>query len=634
MFFFSKIRAEVEEAIGVCDDAIVFRTVTRAIEALANTGLFDPQIAYLDFQIGTGMTIALPRDVKTPLKVNINNNPSFHRSRLFEFGQNTEGSVTGEEIGWTWGHRGYVCVQDETYLPSTLKYVCASAGDSGQTCEIHGLDGDGREITDTIEASPTYGAATATQNTYAKITKIIRQLTSGECQLRDDADETLARYYPDELRPEYRAIKLSKPSTSIRLMYRKHVFEITSDDDIIPVDSPMAVIQMAMAIRLLQQKEWDAAAKAKAVAIELLKDEQASRDEGGSMAEATEIANIINESIHSRDGVLVAEVYDDASAIFGPIGRDNIFDKITTATEALANATTWDSTIGICDIQRAENSDVNYLGTKPGSGLFVLPRFVEAPISVNWKSAVGYPRNRWFEFHLNGHGFERNASDPGTWDDLGETCITGSIKIDDDTKLIIPSKVVAVPASATDNNCEIVIYGIEMLNGVEVEVYRNGSPGWTVPCVYGSVAPGSGAPLFTRIDRITKAESTGFIKLHTLDGAATDVLIGNWYPDETEPKYRMIRVPNATAGRIRIRYRRRFKKFTSLYEPIPLRSRNAIVSMLRAIKQQEADPQGAIAHETNAIRYLRDEQAATNPHSAPFLQFDESVGYGVNENVT
>jgi hypothetical protein len=41
-----------------------------------------------------------------------------------------------------------------------------------------------------------------------------------------------------------------------------------------------------------------------------------------------------------------------------------------------------------------------------------------------------------------------------------------------------------------------------------------------------------------------------------------------------------------------------------------------------------------IGHLPLSLRYLRDEQASTNPHAAPFLQFNEGSGYGVTENVT
>ncbi len=109
---------------------------------------------------------------------------------------------------------------------------------------------------------------------------------------------------------------------------------------------------------------------------------------------------------------------------------------------------------------------------------------------------------------------------------------------------------------------------------------------------------------------------------------------GYWYPDELEPKYRMIRVPTNKAKRIRVMFRKRTAKFTSLLEPIPLRSRQAIEAQLRALKVQETDPVMMREHEANALKYLREERINLGPTQTGALQVDTDSMPSVHGYVT
>lgn len=623
------VKEQIKEAVGACgDSSVIGRTVTTAVELLANKGLLDSLQGYLDI-VAAGRTIALPREVKVPIRININGNPSFSRSRMFEFSQATGGTIEGDEVGFAWADRHYAVIQDETKLPDKVSYLVTDADDAGKTCTIKGRTADGVIRTETLVGATS--TPTESTYTYVDLIRVVREATESEAFLQT-SEGACARYYADEEEPKYRVIKLSKVADSVRILYKKHVPTISDDQDEIPIDSRMAIIQMCKAVRLMSEDKWDEAAKAEDNAIRFLREEQDSRDLGVTTGLLFDSQRVANLNISTREMIIVADIYDEAAQIFeqGIIGQKTLFDKITTAIEVLANKAQWDSLVGYADIWKSDTTEEeNYSGK--GNGFFVLPRDVERILALNVCGSPKEARNKWYEFHLNGSG-ERNYSSGCTWDDVGTVVTVNRLPIDPDTKKITPTTLYAQPASSEDDGTEVRIFGIEELSdGSWVEVYRDGVRGWLCPCVDGSESPGSNPPQFVRIDRITKAESTGFISLFRSD----DVLMGYWEPDELEPNYQMIKVNSGRERRIRIRYRRRWRKISSLYDPIFIRSRIAILNMLRALKAQEAgNTSGAIEMENLAVQYIKDEQRAMDPVGRSGLQINRATSPLVSFNIS
>lgn len=645
----SSIYDQVAEVTGLCDQTLNLQRLSRAVELLANSGLFDPLIGYLDFNNNDTNLVTLPREVKTVLRCNINRQPTFFRNRLFEFTLNGPGNNDGDEVGFAWHDRGDLPIQEERRLPGKLAYVCTKTTDVGKSIIIRGGDVDGNEIEETLTAKVLASATFGTKE-FHKVTQVIRDQTDDVCLLYcvgTATNQLVAQYYPDETLPTYRVIKLSKKVSNVRIMFRREVFEITSLNDVIPLHSKMAVIHATKAVCAYANDEYDKGDACLARAIKFIKDEQASRDEADAIAASLEIAPMGNYTINVRDSIVVADLYDVACDIFGFIGQPKIFDKITTAIEALRNKAHWDSCLGIVDVWTTWNTSTgdlfvpvareSYANPREGKGTghFVLPRFVESVVSLNYLNAPAIARNRWFEFHPNGTG-ETNVASRGTWDDAGEVCVLRPFPLDPVTKKTIATKLVALPEDPADNGKEVCIFGVERLpDGREVEVYRNGQPGFRVPCVHNAYDPGERSPAWVRIDRIKRACTNGFVRLTQTNGTVPGSEYGFWYPDEIEPKYRAIRTPFANCQRIRILYRIRSPKVSSLFQPIPLRSRLAIENMMRALKAQAiGDINSAMAFEQMAVGYLSEERINSTPSDAGTLAFDDTTMPGFTGNIT
>lgn len=728
--FVSEIIDEVGEITGLCGDNVAtFRAITRGVQMLANKGLFDPLIGYVDLTVSDKNIIALPAEVKTPLRININGKPSIPRSSLFEFAQNTNGTETGDENGYQWSDAGYSPVQITDPLPSAVAYHLGSSDDDGQTITITGRNVNGRLVTETIVGDA--ADPDPSENSFYTIESIQRETTTVEATLKAGAD-VVARYYPGETLPNYRLVRISKKESTIRLRYRKHVFKVSAPTDIILLEPPMAVILAAKAARLYMQNEYEQSALAMAEAEKLIKEEQASRDEHLTISD--DVATATNSNIHTRDSIIVADVYDVAAEIFGSVSRGKLFDRMTDAIELLQNKAQWDASLGFVDVWRQANEDeVNPSGAS-GNGIFVLPRFVDAVLGVNLCGSPTMARNKWFEFHLNGTG-ERNTSGCEKYDDMGEVVTLNRIPLDSETREPIPQRLIAVPDLEGDEGTVIRVFGYRA-DGMPI--MTDGELGMPVSCKQGVLLGSDVSDPIARIERITKANSTGFIKLYAakqdqeitkvlydtaavegtptvsfdlsfiewvngvsevyltfvrtgdgyqvilsgdgefgsgnayagsspvtitdsdfltatisnivdhwvnIDDAVTyhitrvrdyspDLLLGYYYPDEVEPKYRAIRLSTKKATRVRIGYRKRGGKVASLFEPVHLRSRLAIENAMRAIKlQKDGDPQAGAIYEALAVNYLSEERAASNPGETSSLQFHSGSSPFHNRNV-
>lgn len=301
--------------------------------------------------------------------------------------------------------------------------------------------------------------------------------------------------------------------------------------------------------------------------------------------------------------IAVSDIAEDGKRILANCSEKTLFNRLNHVIELLANESDWDPLIGVVDIC-----------TNPDARCVTLPREVETPLQVNIGGNPARPNNRFFSFHLNGPGDDCKDTIDYTWDDKGDYPT-----IQDPTQ---PVQLIAFLEDPGDNDAELWVYGYDEHNRwLRTEVNGEMLDGYPVPTIFGYAVPNPTAPKVSRIMRVRKSSTRGYIRLTSFDiGATTGVLIGDYAPDETEPSYRRI-VLGRNCGWVRIIFRRRVFKVTRLTDLIPLHSPFAILMALKAVSKMEDDQiDEGDKYLDRAIQFLTKEQLSRNPVFTPEIQ--------------
>jgi hypothetical protein len=608
---------DVKEVLGRCDPAYVYRIMSDAIELLANkqpnTGpAWQPLLIYINLPVTQSYYVTLPSQVETALRVNINKTPAFPRAQLYEFTMNGPGTEDAE-LGWSWQERGDTPIQQPIPFPCQLGLSCDATNDAGVELQLLVT------LSDQTEQLVTMGAATTLlvsgPANVIDVMMVSKPVTIGPVRLYTAQGAPLAVYQPQDTVPTFQRIKLSQKAASVRILAKRRTAAVALATDIIPLNSKMAIIMMSKAIKLYKEDHYQEGATCEVQAVHFLEEDQASRISYTDVSTRIDTARTLSASITNRDTVIVADIYDDVADIVGPIGRQNLFDVITHAIETLANKSHWDALLGVVDIC------VQNPLTTPSTTYVTLPRFVEQILEIN---ICNYPADflsKWFQFHLNGLGSSNVNRPCRTWEEVGE--VTTAFWWKD------PVPMVVIPDIATDNDAGFVVYGRDA-NDNPLRDWKTNKPGMSLPCVFGSYAydPNNIVPIQT-IDRIVKDPTVGGLSLWATDGTQGTQFIGYYWPEDTEPYFRRIKIPQQQAS-VRIMYRKRWLKITSLLDPIPLRSRMAIISACRGIQQSKTDPMKGAAFMAEALGYIQEEfRINSNPRMDVRIQMNPRV-YGGN----
>jgi hypothetical protein len=292
----------------------------------------------------------------------------------------------------------------------------------------------------------------------------------------------------------------------------------------------------------------------------------------------------------------VADISKDAKRFLANCDDETLLNRLNYVVELLANESDWDPLIGVVDIC-----------TNPDARCVTLPREVETPLQINIGGTPSIARNRFFSFHLNGPGDDCRDSCGFSWDDKGDYAT-----VQDPTQ---PVQLIAFLEQAADTNSAIWVYGYDESNRwIRTEINGQTVDGFPVPTAFGYAMPNPDAPKVSRIVRVRKDVTEGYVRLTSYDiGSTTGVLIGDYAPDETEPSYRRIQL-SRNCGWVRIIYRKRISKLRTLNDLIPLHSPFAILMALKALDKFENDQlEEADAYLRRAIEFLTKEQLSRNP---------------------
>jgi hypothetical protein len=611
MILVSDVIGQVGRVLGTCDNDYVFDVLTRAVELLANkptkTGvLWDPMLIYVDIPVVDNYYVCLPSHIEKPIKININKSPSFSRNQFFEFSLNGPGSID-PEAGFQWQDRGWKALQKPWPL-SGNQFILMSTdtNDTNTVVRLNVINQDGS--TSWIEALIGY----AGPKIYGLL-EASKPVTLGSLQLYASPfvipTSLVATWAPETLYPQFEWIKLSQQAVSCKILARRRTYKLTQATDVIPLSNRQAVITACIAIKSFDTLNWDDGAVAEQNALRFLDEDQGARNLFQRVSQAAETSPTLNLSINTRDAIIVADLYDSACDIFGPIGQQKLFDRMTEAIELLANLSNWDPLIGYCDIMTYDSFYVT------------LPQFVDQVLAINVNHSRGAFRNEWHEFHLNGLGQDNDNADSvgsnrpcGGWEEVGEMPCA--------FPLASPSYLVASPVSATDNGTPIRIYGIDQN---DLPIYsRDGNLGATITCEQGSFDISDQELPFKRIDRVMLGTPQSFIQLFATDGTQILQTLATYWPNVAEPRFRIIKI-GQKAVTVRLKYKKRLVKITGLTDPVHMRSRSAMLNAMRAVQTAVTDPSSAQMLLEAAKDLLNKEWRATHPHEQLGIQVDPDI---------
>jgi hypothetical protein len=625
-------------------------------------------LCYLDLPVQNDYYVFLPPQIEKPVKININSNPAFAHSQLYEFTMNGPGS-NDLEAGWQWQDRGTGPIQRRFPKEKLFLYAQSdSASDTELSLHVRVRLSDRREIYIDLPVTPSGATATPSELQVVDVLEVVKPISVGTIKLRA-GHYVLAYYTPEMTLPQFMQIKLSQRAVMVRMLARKRTTTITSLLDVIPLNSPQAIKMMCQAVKYYDEVHYDLAQAAEQTAVTFLGEEQAARNIYSQAAATTEVATALNLNIGQRDVVVVADIYDEACRIFGFLGREKIFDRITSTLELLYNKSQWDGLIGYVDIRSDDDFYV------------ALPRYCDQVLALNVNGNRGIFRNKWFEFNLNSlgefcdqrqdprqwvpwdqlvttekagvcggrvtpygsygtSGVLRNNRPPYGWEEVGETPLAFRLKG--------PAQLVAVPELAQDNNAQITVYGYD--DSDQPVLNKSGNWGVTIPCRKHNLTPGRGIANMRRIERVTKEPTYGFISLYAINPFGSETIAAGaqvpqmeflslYWPWDVEPMYKLIRI-GTFCKRVRIRYRKNYLKISSLTDPLHVRSREAICLAMTGLAAMKSGGGGSMSplmptagvqiagDQINmAVDMLDDEWRVMHPHEKLELQWDARV-YG------
>lgn len=309
----------------------------------------------------------------------------------------------------------------------------------------------------------------------------------------------------------------------------------------------------------------------------------------------------------------VDEIWDEASEVFGHCNEKKLLRWITDAVQLLANKGEIDPLVGFVDLC-------------VDGQCVTLPREVETVLAVNIGGHPALGRDEVFSFHLNGPG------DFCTPCDYSWTNVGGFPTYRD---LPCPGKLIAFLDSPEDEGKELRVFGFDHENKpLRTKVGTTWQDGYLVPTIFGYALPDSTAPLISRVTSVRKAVTVANMRLSSFDNSSSSgTLLGVYEHDETEPRYRRIKLNRLCSSWVRMMYRRRSLELRTQRDRIYLHSRPALILAFHALKSyRQTDLAAGVQFEAQATRLLSEKESVlTAPVSNPIQVSDRATALGCDQ---
>jgi hypothetical protein len=669
------IQKDARAIFGSTDDDFLFRQITDAVEMLSNKGNFDANIVYLNIGFTNGQFV-LPDFIETPLALYDlgTGKRALFRDRLWEFAVNNPAENLGRPIAFEYSDVNDQPLQVMPVYPTRLRVDVPSPG-----VRVTGLDQNGNRISgitlQTFYGGPSWSRVLSIDKDPGVKNQLVRVYAeTPDGSPSQTPDLLMATFQPDVVDPKFRVLTLPPNNGATgtafpgcRLIARRRNFEILCWDDYIPIDNRMALKAALRGVRLIGLENPDIE-KAQALfdqAEAWATEEQTSRNSAKALADAgNQIVGDANVQYLSTGLILVSDVYKDACAIFGQLGRESILDAIFESEQTLGRTGQWDSLLGFADVNPVVIEETGCHRAL----VLVLPSWIENVISITECGRPMVGRSNWIHFHLNGPG-ARTYHNTFDWmedspvqvqpvtpnnlllmaDPMGYANTTGAATpiyggrvfgrdaygqpvIANDGHEGIPLIVYPYNINATFD--DLPVPPQELSNGATAEGLQ-AQPGeaWigqqfaiidriSTPGVNGTFTLFVSPPTF-------KATDSLFIPILPGTTLAVGSSVASWNGTDESVLYRRLRVPWGTrTGALTVAFRRRQRRAMSLNDFIFLRSKTALVEQMRALKLMSGVTpdysNGAIA-EARAKKLLGDEMMSRRPTEPMPTQYLDPV---------
>lgn len=298
----SEFMPEAKRAFEGCDEAAIFRQLTKAIKLLVNKGLNDALLGEMSICVCNGC-VTLPRDVGTVLGVDVCGRPTLLQDQFFKYHINGPGARGGScvitEIG-------QVCTYKDPSEPCYLQAEVTSASDNNKKLRFYATRADNGQkiftpgpdgkLYEGFLVPMIFGFSQRNPDVppLGSIYRVTREATKDFVKVyavnsSDGVSQTLiGEYEPSETVPQYRRIKVPHKS-EVLIKYKRATLDIRSQTDWISVDNVEALEVACRAVKFRSEDKYDAARKAEEEASRIL-----SEDTQAKLPSGPRVPQIIN----------------------------------------------------------------------------------------------------------------------------------------------------------------------------------------------------------------------------------------------------------------------------------------------------------------------------------------------------
>ena len=324
-------KARIAKHLNLCTtDARTTEYINEAQRRLIESGKWKG--TYGRFNIcATSGCIAWPRQIETIETVAVSENVGIVRNGWFEFVESGYGLLDNKDnVGYQLLDRGESPThKDMSGAGKQIRVYAFNESDAGKTITIQGYDDNNNWVRTAKSGS---GASTVyqdgvvvtlvngyvdTSTSFKSITGVLKDTTEGNVQLYEitvaspHTQVDIATYEPDETLPSYRRSLIpslggaagcedgADKKVAVTVIAKLRFINAANDTDVLMVSDLYAIKNMAVAIKLEENRDFGAATEYRNLAIESLQNQLANHMGDG----AVPVLQMTNLNTHGGGGI-------------------------------------------------------------------------------------------------------------------------------------------------------------------------------------------------------------------------------------------------------------------------------------------------------------------------------------------